>query len=127
MNNRKYRIQHDITFLTASMFITICLWIGFNIYNSYVTSTIDDVLQMQIIPIEGNFDVNTIQKLKSRTKINPDFGELIASNEAIVDIAPLQVDIQPVVTITEAITPDDTTIQQPTGVQNNQLPVEDAQ
>lgn len=82
MRNRKYRIQKDLVFLTISMFITVFLWIASNIYDAYVTTTINETLQLQIIPIDGKFDVDTIQKLKIREVIQPDYDEITASDEA---------------------------------------------
>ncbi len=63
--------QKDLTILLISLFVLTILWVIFNIYHSYVTSTIKDPLTVQIIPIEGKFDKNTIEKLKSRQRINP--------------------------------------------------------
>lgn len=86
MKNRKYRLQKDIVFLTVSMFITVFIWISFNIYDAYVTSTIDDVLQTQILPIDGKFNVDTIEKLQTRKIVAPDYTE--ASPQANLDIEP---------------------------------------
>jgi hypothetical protein len=92
MRNRKYRLQKDLVFLTVSMFITVCLWIGFNIYDAYVTSTINETLQIQIIPINGKFDVDTLEQLKNRTVIQPDYGTISASKEATLPTA-TQIDL----------------------------------
>lgn len=82
MKNKKYRIQKDLAYLSISLCLLVFLWIGSNIYNAYVTSTIDDTLQLQIIPIEGKFDVDTIEKLRNRISIEPDYNENFASAEA---------------------------------------------
>ena len=41
-------------------FITVVSWIGFSIYHIIVTSTISEELQLQITPIDPNFDTDTI-------------------------------------------------------------------
>ena len=63
--------QKDLITLLVPLFILTVLWAIFNIYHNHVTSTIKDPLTFQIIPIEGKFDVKTINKLKGRQKINP--------------------------------------------------------
>ncbi len=63
--------QKDLIILLAPLFILTILWVVFNVYHNYVTSTIKDPLSIQIIPIEGKFDTNTIEKVKSRQRINP--------------------------------------------------------
>lgn len=85
MKNRKYRIQKDLVFITTSMCIIVFLWIGFNIYDIYVASTIDEVLQTQIIPIEGRFNVNVIEKLKTRNILLPDYTEASPSGNTITE------------------------------------------
>jgi len=88
MRNTKYRIQKDLVFLTIFMCIIVFLWIGSNIYNAYVTSTIDEALQLQIIPIDGRFNVDAIEQLKNRTLIEPDYSESIATETAPTQFTP---------------------------------------
>ncbi len=61
----------DILFLSISSFIVVVAWVGFNIYHSYVTTTITPELQIQIIPIQPEFDMATIQTLKTRRQVQP--------------------------------------------------------
>lgn len=68
MNNNK---QTDILFILASSFIVVAAWIGFNLYHKWATSTISPEIQVQIIPIDPNFDQETIDKLKTRKNIAP--------------------------------------------------------
>ena len=75
--------QKDILFLSASFFAIVVAWIAFNLYHTYVTTTISEDLQMQIIPIGPKFDTETIDALKSREKINPLF-QLSSDEEASV-------------------------------------------
>ena len=63
--------QKDILFLFISTFILVVAWIGFNIYHKWATSTISADLQVQIKPIDPNFDTQTIEKLKTREQITP--------------------------------------------------------
>lgn len=83
MKNRKDKIQRDILYITISMFVIVALWLGFNFYNSYVTSTIDQTLQAQIIPIPGTFDTATIEKLKKRAVIKPSFDNPISTESGV--------------------------------------------
>ena len=55
------------------MFVMVFVWIGFNIYHAWATSTISADLALQIVPIKPNFDINTIHVLKNRNSIAPLF------------------------------------------------------
>lgn len=61
----------DILFLSISSFVVIAAWIGFNLYHSWVTSTITPDLQVQISPINPDFDTVTLDKLKTRKQVVP--------------------------------------------------------
>jgi len=63
--------QKDLLLLLVPLFMLTILWVIFNIYHNYVTSTIKDPLTFQIIPIVGKFDTNAINKIKNRQRINP--------------------------------------------------------
>lgn len=63
--------QKDFLMILVPLFILTILWVVFNIYHNYVTSTIKDPLSIQITPIEGKFDTNTINKIKDRKRVNP--------------------------------------------------------
>lgn len=63
--------ERDILFIALSTLVTIVAWIGFNIYHVSVTSTIPKSLTETIQPIDGKFDVQTIESLKKREKIAP--------------------------------------------------------
>lgn len=86
---RKNRVtQKDILFISVSMFVVILLWVGFNIYHAWATSTISEDLQLQIVPIAPNFDTQTLNKLKTREKIEPIFevnSQVVASPTAAQD------------------------------------------
>lgn len=82
MNRRKNRVQKDIVLITISMFAIAVLWIVFNLYNAYVTSTIDEALQITIQPIVGKFDTDTIRKLRQRPAVIPNYETPIATLSA---------------------------------------------
>lgn len=63
--------QKDILFILISSFVVTVAWIGFNLYHKWVTSTISTDLQMQLNPIDPNFDMDTFQKLQQREHIQP--------------------------------------------------------
>lgn len=65
--------QRDILIILVPMFILTVLWVMFTIYHNYTTSTIKDPLSIQIIPIKGTFDIKTLQQLKQRQNINPNY------------------------------------------------------
>lgn len=71
-NNKRNR-HKDILFILISSFVVVVAWIGFNIHHIYVTSTISEELQLQLAPIDARFDTDTIQRLKSRQRVNPAF------------------------------------------------------
>jgi hypothetical protein len=80
--------QNDFLFLSVSIFVIIAAWIGFNIYHAWVTTTITEDLQLQIVPIEGRFDTAVIDNLKKRKIVQPLFagGSLVATPTA--DLSP---------------------------------------
>lgn len=82
--------QNDFLFLSLSIFIIIAVWIGSNIYHAWVTTTISENLQLQIIPIEGRFDTATIDNLKKRKIVQPLFaaGSLVATPTASLSPSP---------------------------------------
>lgn len=90
--------QKDILFLSGSMFAVVVAWIAFSLYHVYVTTTISEDLQMQITPIDGTFDTDTINLLKSRTEILPIFeGDQTpqASGPAAPSPTPQEIEITP--------------------------------
>lgn len=71
--NKQKKLHQDILFVLISSLIVVIAWIGFNIYHIYITSTISEEVQAQLTPIDGIFNTNTLQKLKSRQQVNPAF------------------------------------------------------
>lgn len=63
--------KNDILLILVPTFLFVVAWIGFSIYDNIVTSTISGSLNMQIIPINPNFDTATINNLKKRNNVTP--------------------------------------------------------
>jgi hypothetical protein len=64
-----------VLFLLISVFIVVTAWVGFNIYHTYVTSTISQDLQTAIMPISPGFDTAALDKLKARKNVAPIYQE----------------------------------------------------
>lgn len=61
----------------AMLTTTVVLsWIGFSIHHNYTTSTIAPDTSIRITPIEGQFDQETIGKLKTKKVIEADLSEI---------------------------------------------------
>lgn len=61
----------DLLFVSISSFIVVVAWVGFNIYHTWVTTTITPEMQVTITAIHPDFDAATIQKLKARKQVVP--------------------------------------------------------
>ncbi len=65
--------QQNILFISILSFVVVTFWIASNIYHTLETSTISHDLSFQISPIDGTFDMSTLQKLQQREIITPDY------------------------------------------------------
>lgn len=65
--------QKDILLLLIPFSLLVVLYIVFSIYHNVVTSTIPEVVNIQIIPVSPDFDQETIMDIKKREKIVPVF------------------------------------------------------
>lgn len=76
--------QKDILLLLIPFSLIVALYIIFSIYHNIVTSTIPEVLNIQITPISPDFDQRTITNLKKREKITPVFeaGKILVSTSS---------------------------------------------
>jgi len=61
--------QKNLIILLSLILIFTLLWVISNVYHSYVNSTIDLPLAEDIRPIEGTFDTNAIDELKTRKRV----------------------------------------------------------
>jgi hypothetical protein len=81
--------QKDTLIIVILLFIFVLIWIGEGIYRSTVNSTISQDVARAISPISPNFDTKTIEKLKTREKIEPIYATPSASpNIAIPTLMP---------------------------------------
>ena len=65
------KLQRELSIILVPALILTILWVIFNVYHNYATSTIQEPLTSQIIPIEGSFDKETIERTKSRINVDP--------------------------------------------------------
>lgn len=63
--------RKDAILFFGAICMLVFVWIGFSIYHTSVTSTIEEPLTVQIIPIQPVFDTKTIGQLKQREKVSP--------------------------------------------------------
>jgi len=77
--------KNDFIFLLVSTTIMIFAWIIFNLIHISKTSTVTDLQNQQIQPIQPNFDTKTIDALNQRQYIDPlyQFQSTEASQTAI--------------------------------------------
>ena len=65
--------QKNTLIIVILLFIFVLIWIGQSVYESANTSTISESVGQEISPITPIFDIDTINKLKSREKITPSY------------------------------------------------------
>lgn len=79
--------KNDILILLIPSMLIVILWVVFSIYHNFVTSTIPENLNTQILSISPNFDLKTIESLKSRNVVDPIY-QLTATNESSIEPTP---------------------------------------
>lgn len=65
--------QKDILIILFLLLICVVVWAGTSIYRNLAKSTISDTTNQDILPIAPTFDVQTVNKIKNRVKIDPAF------------------------------------------------------
>lgn len=65
----------SLLYLAILTAITVAAWVGFSVYHSYSTSTIDDATSIIITPIPGEFDKEVIESIKNKRKVEVDLNE----------------------------------------------------
>lgn len=75
--------QKDILMILIPTFIVTVLWVLFSVYHNYTTSTIKSPLDIQILPIPGTFDMETIAEIKNRQQITPEYNSLEAPDPSV--------------------------------------------
>lgn len=63
--------QKQLAIILIPLLILTIFWVIFNVYHNHTASTITDPLSYQIIPIQGNFDQETINQVLERNRIDP--------------------------------------------------------
>ncbi len=63
--------QKDIITFLVLIFILVAAYVGSNIYHNAVTSTIPEILSVQVTPITPTFQTKILDAIKTRTKIAP--------------------------------------------------------
>ena len=95
--------RNDVLLILIPSLLFVTFWIVFNIYHNYQSSTITETVDTQINAITPSFDTQTIDLLKSRTQINPDYQinpgsqTVLPSSSSAIPVAP--VTITPTVTV----------------------------
>lgn len=58
--------QRDILLILIPTFLLVILWVIFNIYHNSIESTVSKTVTSEVIPINPDFDFQTIESLKKR-------------------------------------------------------------
>lgn len=79
--------KNDLLIILIPSLLIVILWVIFNIYHSFVTSTIPTNLNYSIQFISPDFDSKAIENIKARQVVDPIFdlgGENIIRQQEIV-------------------------------------------
>ena len=63
--------RRDMLLLSIFTLVTTAGWIIFDVYHSFVTSTISEEVEQQIAPITHTFEQSVIDRIKNRLPIEP--------------------------------------------------------
>jgi len=66
---KKFKLSKDALILSIMMFVTILCWIFFEIYRTMVKSTIPELTQKQMAPLNPKLETKTIQTLQTRLSL----------------------------------------------------------
>ncbi|MBI3984370.1 MAG: hypothetical protein HY344_00295 [Candidatus Levybacteria bacterium] len=89
--------RKDVLILLVPLVIVVILWVVFNIYHSFRTSTIPQDVNKQILFINPDFDLKTIEELKKREIIEPSYTFEVSEDQVEQGLSPL-----PTPTVTES-------------------------
>lgn len=79
--------KNDILVILIPSLLIVVMWVIFNIYHNFVTSTIPDNLNITIQPISSEFDEKSVSDLKSRDVVSPSY-DLSGQKVADIETAP---------------------------------------
>jgi len=65
--------EKNLVFLLSSSTVVTITWIGFSLYHTAVTSTLDPLLTTQIQPIQPLFNDAIIQQILNREDVPPTY------------------------------------------------------
>lgn len=65
--------QKDVLFIFGSLCLLTIAWIVFSIAHSTLSSTTPQTVTTEVSPIDPNFDLKTIERLRKRQKVTPVF------------------------------------------------------
>lgn len=78
-------IQRNLAIILIPALILTIVWVASSVYHSWVNSTIDIPLEHTIKPIKSSFDMESIEQVKSRTRVEPLTDESVIPTELIND------------------------------------------
>lgn len=79
--------KNDILVILIPSLLIVVLWVIFNIYHNFVTTTIPSNLNTTIKPISAEFDEKSISNIKSRDAVSPSY-DLSGQKVAEIETAP---------------------------------------
>lgn len=65
--------RNQIIIILALLLIAVVVWIAINVYHNLKESTISEVTNQEILPINPSFDTKVIEILKEREEVSPAF------------------------------------------------------
>jgi hypothetical protein len=65
--------KKDILVILIPSFICVLAWIIFSVIHSYLSPTVSKSINIEVTPIEPNFDTKTLELIKQRQVIEPIF------------------------------------------------------
>lgn len=65
--------EKNFAIVLLSITIVVIAWVGFSVYHSFVTSTLDNSLTTQIMPIRKNFNPQVLDLLRQRMSTQPTY------------------------------------------------------
>lgn len=68
---RKKGIDRDLIIVLTSTLITLCVWVGFEVYRAYSKVEIPEVLEKYLTPLDPSLNTQVLDQLEQRSKANP--------------------------------------------------------
>lgn len=65
----------NLVYLAVFTTFVVAVWIGLTIYHNFSKTTISEVAQIQIVPINPTFNPNAINELKQRRQVAADLSQ----------------------------------------------------